>query len=79
MKGDLTKEGQHTEENILDGKGRCCGRKPIPYRRPRPHQFCPRCDRDYDEDGLQIENWAWKRDGEGFVSTKVHIDPRLKS
>jgi hypothetical protein len=44
---------------VLDGKGRCCGRKPIQYKRPTPHQFCPRCNRAYDEDGLQIENWAW--------------------
>jgi hypothetical protein len=50
---------------FLDGKGRCCGRKPIQYKLPKPHQFCPRCDRDYDEDGIQLENWAWRLvDGE---------------
>ncbi len=53
----------------LDGK--CCGRKPIAYRRDGgPHRFCPRCDRAYglDHPG-QIQNWAWKRFGDGFVKT----------
>lgn len=55
----------------LDEKGRCCGRKPITYKRPR-HLFCFRCDRAYDFDtGHQIENWAWKdlKDGT-FISSK---------
>jgi hypothetical protein len=44
----------------LDNKGRCCGRKPIVYKR-NPHLFCCRCDRAFDLDGNQIENWAWQR------------------
>lgn len=45
----------------LDDKGRCCGRKPIVYKRDG-QKFCPRCDRAYDlEDGYQITNWAWRR------------------
>jgi transposase-like protein len=45
----------------LDAKGRCCGRKPIKYRR-EPHYFCSRCDRAYSLDtGEQIANWAWVR------------------
>lgn len=43
----------------LDWKGRCCGRKPIVYKRD-PHLFCHRCGRSYDpQTGTQIENWAW--------------------
>lgn len=50
----------------LDDKGRCCGRKPLEYKRDG-HKFCPRCDRAYDiATGEQITNWAWlkKPDGE---------------
>jgi hypothetical protein len=51
----------------LNGKGQCCGRKPIVYKR-EPHLFCHRCCRSYDPDtGKQIGNWAWIFDGEGFV------------
>ena len=51
----------------LDDRGRCCGRKPIVYKR---HQgpghpaglFCASCDRAYDPATReQIENWAWFR------------------
>lgn len=43
----------------IDEKGRCCGRKPIVYRRP-PHLFCCRCDASFDpETGKQIPNWAY--------------------
>jgi hypothetical protein len=52
----------------LDDKGRCCGRKPLVYKRmhPPPHHYCDRCDRAYALDtGEQIENWAWKSDGHG--------------
>ena len=49
----------------LDNERRCCGRKPIEYKRPK-HKFCPRCDRAYDFDtGEQIPNWAWARDRDG--------------
>lgn len=48
-----------------DNNGRCCGRKPMTYKRP-PHLFCPRCDVAYDMAGTQIENWAWKRRDEEF-------------
>jgi len=49
--------------------GRCCGRKPLAYRRPTPHFFCTRCSADYDPDGNQIENWGWRRSIAGtFVS-----------
>lgn len=44
----------------LDKKGRCCGRKPIVYKR-KGEYFCPRCDRAYDLiTKRQIPNWAYK-------------------
>ena len=44
----------------LDEKGRCCGRKPVVYKR-QGHRFCDRCCRNFDIiTGYQIENWAWK-------------------
>lgn len=56
----------------LDDKGRCCGRKPIVYKRP-PSLFCHRCDRSFDPaTGTQKENWAFRWTDAGFVSTKVN-------
>lgn len=57
----------------LDDLGRCCGRKPMVYKRPyppstvAPYQFCPRCDRSYDMSGDQIENWRYRQEGDAFV------------
>lgn len=49
----------------LDDKGRCCGRKPLVYKRPDHHLFCTRCDREFDRLGNQRPNWAWiERDGQ---------------
>lgn len=45
----------------LDKQGRCCGRKPHPYKRPQPHLVCFRCNAQYDpRTGEQQENWAYK-------------------
>jgi hypothetical protein len=53
----------------LDENGRCCGRKPIVYKRDR-HLFCPRCDSTFDIDGkFQIKNWAWQPAGGAFFPT----------
>ena len=47
--------------------GRCCGRKPITYKRDGI-KFCPRCDREFDlTTGEQKENVAWKKDRGVFV------------
>jgi len=61
---------------VLDDAGRCCGRTPeTRYRRwgglPRPFLFCPKCDRAFTVDGVQIKNWAWAWawGGGGFVAT----------
>lgn len=66
---------EHTPEPLLrfpprslDQKGRCCGRKPIPYKRP-PRSFCLRCDAQFGPDGRQQPNWAWSWFGEDFTPT----------
>ena len=60
-----------TKAENLDEKGRCCGRKPIVYKRP-PHKFCFRCDRSYSlETGEQIENWAWVKSSPGFFVRRL--------
>lgn len=48
-------------EGWLDDKGRCCGRKPLVYKRPNHYLFCCRCDREFSPDGKQRENWAWRK------------------
>jgi len=54
----------------LDDAGRCCGRKPLVYKRPIHHLFCTRCCADFNpKTGEQIENWAWVADGVSFVAT----------
>lgn len=59
----------------LDERGRCCGRKPIEYRR-EPHKFCPRCDRAFDSvTGEQIGNWAYTRDADGTFTPKYPKPP----
>lgn len=46
----------------LDAKGRCCGRKPLSYKREPAHLYCPRCDRAFDPTtGKQVENWAFSK------------------
>ena len=50
----------------LDDAGRCCGRKPIEYRRsPDHHFFCGRCDRDFSPNGEQRQNFAYRLGGDG--------------
>lgn len=57
--------------------GRCCGRKPLLYKRgdgwaPRGHYFCDRCDRCYDAKTFdQLVNWAWTKDAVGEFVRKV--------
>ena len=56
----------------LDDKGRCCGRKPIRYKRDN-YWFCPRCNRTYWPTGRQRENWAFKLDPSGYYERKQPI------
>lgn len=51
----LSYPGRH-----LDEKGRCCGKKPLVYKRPSFHYFCARCNREYGPEGEQQDNWAFK-------------------
>jgi hypothetical protein len=51
---------------------RCCGRKPLHYKRgltttlKRPQLYCTRCDAAYDPTTkAQLENWAYRRDDSG--------------
>ena len=50
----------------LDEKGRCCGRKPLVYKRPTHSLFCSRCDREFDPSGKQVATWAWRKAANGF-------------
>jgi hypothetical protein len=52
----------------LDDEGRCCGRKPLVYKRMGgPHRFCTRCSRAYHlTENRQIANWAWLAEDGGF-------------
>lgn len=64
----------------LDENGRCCGRKPITYKRDAK-KFCPRCDREFDPyTGEQVANWAYASSGDGFRSLRpplsVHSYPQ---
>ena len=59
----------------LDDAGRCCGRKPLVYKRPH-RLFCPRCDAEYNhETGLQQQNWCYlpASEGDGFVFRHEHM------
>ena len=59
---------------MLDGKGRCCGRKPIRYKRTG-RLFCWRCDREYSIAGEQLESFAWKLvDGEFVKRPLTRLD-----
>lgn len=46
--------------------GRCCGRKPMVYKRPH-RLFCPRCCAEYSPEGKQQQNWAWLSVEGGFA------------
>lgn len=62
----------------LDEKGRCCGRKPLAYKRPH-HLFCFRCDKAFNPQGQQIENWAYKKNESGEfidITCQLHQDSR---
>lgn len=65
-----------TIAKLLDDKGRCCGRKPIVYKRP-PQLFCCRCDASFSTiTGKQIPNWAYYRlDDERFEARTTRALP----
>lgn len=67
----------------LPSDGRCCGRKPLFYKRdyrtnaPRPHHFCTRCDAEYDEGGTQTPNWQWAEMDGRLYHTRTVKDAAL--
>lgn len=63
--GATIERGVFAPATLPDG-GRCCGRKPLEYKRqPDHHFFCTRCARDYLPNGRQRPNWAYKLDADG--------------
>lgn len=55
----------------LDDLGRCCGRKPLTYRRTRA-LFCCRCNREFDDATLtQRANFSWRAVPGGFVPSST--------
>ena len=72
------------EPERLDDKGRCCGRKPLVYKRsrgwdqrPGPYRFCTICDRAYEFDRPeQIANWAYEACEGGFLRRNPSSDKR---
>ena len=61
----------------LDDHGRCCGRKPLVYKRWPAHLFCSRCEAAFDTaTGQQIDNWAYVRVGDAFATklTQFSLD-----
>jgi hypothetical protein len=52
----------------MDEKGRCCGRKPIVYKRwPHRGYFCCSFDLETKE---QQDNFAWKKNPDGSWEKK---------
>jgi hypothetical protein len=51
----------------LDEKGRCCGRKPIVYKRPKLHYFCDRCCSEYSAEKRKVHNFAWELRGGNWI------------
>lgn len=52
----------------LDAAGKCCGQAPVRLHQDRKTRLCPFCATSYDENGAQIENWAWKPNTDGFAA-----------
>lgn len=67
----------------LNAKGRCCGKKPLFYKRGHrndgPYHFCPRCSREYTEAGEQRENWHWKEVAPGSFEKRRRYGLRVMS
>lgn len=57
----------------LDQHGRCCGRKPLVYKRPYHRLFCCRCSAAFMPNGVQVANWAFVAKGDGFVSSELCV------
>ena len=61
----------------LDEKGRCCGRKPTPYRRDNK-LCCRRCHRDYDlTTGEQRKIYHFVAVEDGFITCDAATPEQL--
>lgn len=59
----------------LDSKGRCCGKKPVVYKR-KGTLFCCRCDAEFDIATLeQRASWAWRECEDGGFQPVHRIQP----
>jgi len=57
---------------VIDEKGRCCGRKPLVYKRPIHYLYCCRCNSEYHFGSHeQIANWAWQKVDDKFEPTQL--------
>ena len=66
----------------LDAKGRCCGRKPLLYKRRAsimcpdpPYLYCPRCDRAFNASSSgheQLENFLWVKGENGIFRKRQY-------
>lgn len=54
--------------------GRCCGRKPLVYKRPKHRLFCLKCCREYSPDGEQNPNFAFVCLGPVFIRAEPRQD-----
>ena len=68
---------EQSENKKLDGRGRCCGRKPIVYRRPVHRLFCARCNAEFTPEGAQKDNWAYGYFG-GLLVRRPWVDVDTK-
>lgn len=56
---------------VIDDHGRCCGRKPLVYKRPNHRLFCTRCNAQFDPaSGEQVSNWGYTREPDGTFTPK---------
>jgi hypothetical protein len=62
----------------LDEHGRCCGRKPISYKRPSPYFVCDRCGRHYGPDGVQRASWLFKSVEGALIETRPENEELLR-
>jgi len=61
----------------LDDKGRCCGRKPLIYKKPFHYLYCDRCNASFDPNGTQRVNSFYDKSEGGFTSSGLSIGAAL--
>jgi len=75
----IVRGGNVSPAKTLGADGRCCGRKPLEYRRTGT-LFCTRCDREYAiGTGAQQSNWGWRAVPGGFVPGDTSVGAAVSS